>query len=1370
MGFFCKFPQNLLTGTFLRKEGKISSIMFTFVRNFLLAFLISAVFISPAKASAGSQSIEEKDQQKEVAREEEALPESEESLDETDFFPKAVIPQKAQIIDGIDYSNLSLKDALERMLEVNPDLNISNLLVYKALLEIKQTESEVWLPEITLAGGAVTPVDFISGEHEQEGVFAGQRVKLVFALDSDTWDRINRDEATYDMELAKFKQATAEESRKLIKTYFSLGLAQDNFKICQEALEQAKAQFEDIKKNPKYSKLDILQARHFLTRIFEKKIVAYTRLVIAQRELKILLGLQDNEDLIIRVVDLPRTIEQAEVLVEEDDLRQPQYSAEVMERNLERTSFIENISAEPVVKVTASLAGNSSQGTKDASSISRLVPSLGVDILISDFGFSASVKKAKSISSQISQLELLKEEEDLDNSEMKRNYELKDLGKRLRIIRDYISQLEEGISFLKERVELPISVLLKRNDQLVEAKCVLKEMLRDYAFTFSLMNGKDIKPLVSSDKYQELSLEDILALAEKNKVVQEEIAEKQIDLGKIGLITAEKSNSPKLYGGLSVESEYPTDGETTNSSKLYLSLEGRIFNKRLKHIKEAARARMGNINSQAKQLSNEKYINIVKNYLKAVQVKRRINILEEIVSLKNEIIDEMLEGMKKEFPRYTQVNVRPLLLEQLEANLALTRWELELAMAKFNIRKWAGIPINEDISLKDTDFFDVEDGREEFLEIIKTRILPVYHAGAAVESAASIIDEFEAKQARTTAYKGIFWRIQGEAKCDEFQGWEKPDTQVGICFSLPFWGRDKREIDEYDERIDKLMAKLNYIKINRELLELECEISTNYEVTKEMVDSLKQEKENLESQLRIVKELVRTGAKSKKDLIEAKMRLLALQLDYEDKIQAYFYASARHLLVLGRDKKSLQKDESVRFVLANLQDAVELALENSKEMKVYKDLLDTEEDVMDYYKTFYPEGSLTADYIEESTEGDPEENRDLESLVALASFDINLVKDYMKEEQNKKIRLRELDLERVKFKIILRVVGAYTDYLQSAAQWSAVNERYLKEKEKLESMKVDSKTRMITRMDYLRQEQIVNMLQQKLLAVKKESTTYKKRLAVVVGGVDSRFSVIMPDKDEDIKEKLSGEIFRLCSELIGAVTDEEADYGQLKVDIARLEKKMVDKQIESLINVGYAYLTDELKESSLFNQEELGLPLLADEDSMLLREFVSLNVSCKIYDPTKGVKSKIKAVDEDIAEVVADKNVVTVVQEVRKLLDAYEIAIINYNYAAEEIKGIEEGMRVRLEDARKRGKLSVIEEMEIIGILIKSSTDRVKAFYEMVGIRSRIDQYLKQYTGKGIDALIKFALERKQDFPETEDDSIDEVEQQAAATMSEEGC
>jgi len=1268
-------------------------------------------------------------------------------VDETTFLNKAITPEKPQIIDGIDYSNLSIQDALKRMLEVNPNLKIVSLLADRASLKIKQTKREVWLPTVTVVGNALTPVDLISDKNGNNGIYTRGRLRILFALDFDAWDRINKTKASYEVELAKIKEATTEELRNLIETYLKLALSQETFKICQESFKEAKAQLKQIKKDSKYSELEILQAEHFLARIFKKNLVAYRNLKAAQRELKALLDLQEQEDLIIRVADLPQTIEQARKLVEEANLRQPEYRIEVMKKKLEEAKLAEKIEPQPRIKVIASLAGTFSQDTEKTQTTTWATSILEADVFINDFGLSSNLKEEKHIAKQISLLELLKEEKDLKNLDIKRNFKLINLKKKTQVIRDYIAEINKTLNLLRERVELPINILLKRNDQLIETRHLLKETLRDYTFTLSKMSDRKVSLERTLPDYQGLTFEDILTLAEKNQTIEERIAKKRIELKENSLRAAKMSNNPALCGSLSIENASYTDGASVDTTKANISLNGRFFNKKLKYTIDAARASLKYATNQAKVLNNEKYLGLITNYLKAIQMKRRITILKQIVNLRNQTIEEMLKNMEGEFPKYTKTEVQLLILEQLKLNLALTECEFELFTAKLNIKKWTGIPLTENISLKKTTLFDTEEGIKDFLDIIRRRILPFYDAEASVKSALNIVDEYKAKEVRATAFEGISWQIMAEARGNELNGWLDPDTQIGISFSFPFWGKEEREIDKYDKTENKLKSQLNYIKAQNELQKLRAQISAQYETSKAIVNELKKERENLKTQLKTIELLVNMQLKRRKALREAKMRLLFSQLDYEDKLQAYLCASAKRMLILKIDDELPQKNN--KFILTNLQDAIELALKNRKEVQIYQDLLNTERNILHYYKRFNPKGKIIGHYIKENIKENSDKSQEIEPLIALANLDVNLINNFVREKQEKKIKLAEMDLERAKFKVILEVVQAYIDYLQATATLATLNERYLKEEEILNNIAEKLKIGIATRMDYLRQEQIVSMLRQKLLTIRKDCTNFKNYLAIVIGVSDPDFLVmdlevhdkgrqlIIPVGVKDIKQKLLKELWQVQRRLIEPITEEVTQYAKLEIDAAKLELKKAVKKIKSLtITANYVYRIDKLHELSLDESDKLG-PF---EQS----EFFSLSAFCKIYDPETNIESKIKAIDKDITKKMAKKNLIAITQKIQTLFDEYEAEIINYQYAVEKIVKTERAMKTKLKIARKSGNLKVEEEMKIVGMLIESIIDETKIFHEIVNKRCQIDQYLKRYTGCGLNTLAEFGLKKKE--------------------------
>jgi hypothetical protein len=219
------------------------------------------------------------------------------------------------------------------------------------------------------------------------------------------------------------------------------------------------------------------------------------------------------------------------------------------------------------------------------------------------------------------------------------------------------------------------------------------------------------------------------------------------------------------------------------------------------------------------------------------------------------------------------------------------------------------------------------------------------------------------------------------------------------------------------------------------------------------------------------------------------------------------------------------------------------------------------------------------------------------------------------------------------------------------------------------------------------------------------------------------------------------ELKTIYAEIIEPLNKEELGYSSLELLDAKSSTQATAKRIKSImIEAGYAHLNDELSELALFEEERLSLPLLRDTDLEALHEFVTLNISAEIYDPNTAYRTKIKKLDEAISNQKSKINIREALAEAQRIFDEYEIALIDYQYSSQNIFAIEEKMKERMQEIKKIGKISVIEEMEIIGMLIKNKTDREKALYRIISLRSQLNEYLKKYTGKNLNELANFSL------------------------------
>lgn len=1270
-------------------------------------------------------------------------------LNELEFENYDLSDIEPQIIDNIDYSNLSISDALMRLIEISPDLTIAKLQMQQAEHHIKQVKADTWLPEINMTLKAFAPVNFISDKNEENGMFTGEECKIIFRLNSDSLDKIGLQQAKQQTSLSEFKQTLTEEARYLIETYLQLALAQKSMEITQKSLEDSKILLQEIKNDEHYSDLEVAQAEHFVARIFEKKLTSYNRLKTAQRNLRSILGLETRPDIKIKVSDSFSSLKDAESFVALENLAYEDNSLLVMENKLKEAQLAQKINYEPLVEMALSVTANASQGTEDTKATTSAISSLQFNFFITDFGYSNNYNKAIAGLRQLAELEVKQKQTELALNNANTKNEIDNLMKRVGDINTFINETEDAIELFKNQVKMPINVLFKRNDQLVEARYLLKEMIRDYAFDLSLLDKKYIQPYKTNPEYESLDFIQLYKIAQNNKTIEEEIIDKKIEIETYELNMAKCNTRPKMRAGFSFGNESYTDGDEKNTTIAYASLNGKILNERFNCSIKRAEARLNNALAQKNLIYNEKYSEIINSYILALQIQRRIKLIGEIVDLKDMVIKEYQEGIDSGLPKYEDVDLKPLIMEQLESNLALTKWELELATEKNNLKRYCGIPINENISLKDTGIFNWHDEeiRNNFIKTVDKNIKPYYDAQAPIKSATFRVEEYLARQQEATAFRGLSWRLLAQGRGDETKGWTDPNKQISLSFSLPFWGHNKQQINKISEQNDRLRSELQVIKAKKDLEKLINQIKSRFDAATIMLKNLSGELDNLTKQYDIIEQYHKMGIKSKRDLLDAKMRVLAVQLDYEDKMQSYLNSESQLLLVLGNIKERSNKKKTIK--LESLSEAIDIALKNSLELKVYENLCESEESALKYFRPVYIDGNLSTDIIREDNK-DAENERDVLSFVALAGLDIDLANQYLLRQQKAKTELCKLDLKRNKFEITLSVVDAYCNYMESLATLKTVDARLKEEENKLQSMAPGTQVKTTTEMDYLRQLQVFNMVRQKYTAVNEDCDNYKKRLVLLLFGPDNQYSnVELANKFNDynsevladaIRSNLLDELKSIYAQIFEPLNRENVSYASLEALEAKSSTQATAKKIKSIIiEIGYAHLNDELGELALFEEERLSLPLLRDDDLGALHEFVTLNISAKIYDPNTLHKTKIKELDEEIASQMAKRNLRKALDEAQRIFDEYEIALIDYQYASNKIYKIEQKMRERMKELKKIGKLSVIEEMEIIGMLIKNRTDREKALYRILSLRNQLNEYLKKYTNKDLNELATFS-------------------------------
>lgn len=1287
----------------------------------------------------------------------------------------------SQVIDGIDYGNLTLQDALRRLVDIDPEIKIKALMLEQADLEIKVRKLDVWLPRIKISGSAVEPVNIFSDLSQDNGPFFGQQVSAEFSLDTNSLSRIDKGKKYREIALAEIRETTVNKARELVEVYCDLSVAQKGYEFTAKIESDIAGLSNKMDRDASYNDLDKTEVRNYLGLLSEKKIWAMNRVNNTRRRLKQLLGLTDYRYLDIKVADLPEdpvliknyledieftkgaeiistTGLPGEVNIFKDvtatsRLKPREYSADVIKAKYDYAKASEKISLNPILKLTGSPAAGIVEA-RDGEVQWKGISILQVTLFITDFGQTSGTKKADRLRAEIARLEVLKTERDLTYLDLVRKASIVELNKKIENSRDYIKKTEEVLDVLGERITLPVDTLLKINDQLLEARYGLKQMLANYLITLSRMTGQELKTEAINPVYQNLTLDDLFSRAEKgDNLIESEIAKDDIKIGEAMLRVAKAGYMPKLTAAIRIE-EDNIDGFPQKTTKANVSLEGKFFDRRVKYAIEEAKAQLVKSKMQFQVLENERHNVLISSYLSALRIKRTISGLLEIKSIKNDIINEITEGMKEEVRKHVEAEVLPLILQQMELERTVAGLEFSLALAEYNIKKLSNIPLNEVISLKQPGSMEAEEGLKNFMDMIRTKIVPRYDPEASLKAVKSSIDRTKAAEDKETAFEGISWRLKGETTGADYDGWKDPDTVVVFSMSLP-WGDRGEKIKKAVAARKRLNAQLAYARAEKgQATEMQI-AETRYESSLAVLNVLKRKEMNMESQLKVTEELFNMGAKTNNQLRTARLEVAIAKLTYDETYLDTLYTTARQIL-MTKDEKQVYGGEKI--ILAGLQEAIEMAVANSKEIKIFNDTLEFEKEALSYYKKFKISGSTGKDIPRVNPDDSDEDNKDTtpQTAFATASVDMNLINDFMLEEQKKRIKLAEMDLERAKFNIALEVVQAYTDYLNAVAEYSATMEEYTKEKAIFDSMAELLSAGTITRSDYLKQEESAETMFQKATAINEFCELFRKNLAICVGGLDPRFSIInlevydekkhaiLPLSPGAVKERLAAEVEKTEKALAGPLYDELLRRGELQTGMAGLESKQAAACIKSIaVTAGYTYLVEYLGnkaqgETTYSQSDALGLTLMSDKISKKIAEFFTLNSSVKIYDPTTTTEARISAIDEKIAALNTQGELNQEILRVQQMFDEYGLAVDNFENLSETTQRSEEEAIRDLENAKDTGKLTVTGQIDVKQNLLNNSIKRIEAFTRMMRLKNELDQYMRRYTGKGLDDFLNY--------------------------------
>jgi hypothetical protein len=363
-----------------------------------------------------------------------------------------------------------------------------------------------------------------------------------------------------------------------------------------------------------------------------------------------------------------------------------------------------------------------------------------LELFVTDFGHSEGLNRTKSLESQIARLEVLKASEDLECDDLMGNAKISDLSKKIDNYREYIAKTEDTLRMLKEKLSLPVIEVIRISDNLYKAKYALQQALSDYTVTLSKLKGVEIKPENMSPAYQDMDLGDLISRGERaDLLTARQIAEKRIKVEKVRIGAERAGYLPKLYGAAVLEN-VNINGTPSKNTRAFLALEGRILNNKVGAAVKAAKAGLKEAEYEGRALQNAVADEIIKNYLLVLRFTNTLKRLNEIKELKSGLINDMLEDMRSKNTKYTNSDILPLVLQQLEVDREISNVEFSLAVVEYNLKRWTGIPLNETITVKDLPLFGSEEGLSDFKMMLKGKVAPYYDGMASVKQALSSVE------------------------------------------------------------------------------------------------------------------------------------------------------------------------------------------------------------------------------------------------------------------------------------------------------------------------------------------------------------------------------------------------------------------------------------------------------------------------------------------------------------------------------------------------------------------------------------------------------------------------------------------------------
>ncbi|MFA5316699.1 MAG: TolC family protein, partial [Dehalococcoidales bacterium] len=1196
---------------------------------------------------------------------------------------------------------------------------------------------DTFLPKVSIATNIVKPVNLFTKLRQSDEMFFEQQIVIEFAVTTNSLNNIIKDRKGYEASVLELKQAVTKKSRKLINVYFTVARAQENYRASCDNVETVEKILKSVESSNEYTDVEKLELKNYLGIVVEQKLGALNTLLNTRRDLRGLIGLEHREDVDITVEELPDNINNDPAFSENPFIRPVDYTLDIYKKREQGADLTARISTSPLLSLTSSTILGIAEG-RFSKFQKKLITDTQVELFISDFGYSSGLDDVSRIGSQIARLEVLKAEEDLEYADRITNGKLAELSDLIDNYREYISKTEDTLRMFKERLSLPVIEIIRMNDNLFKSRYALQQALVDYTVMLSSLNGVELKPENTSPQFQDMSLEDLLSRGERNDILTaKQVADNKIRMEKVRVRAMKAGYLPKVTGAALLENAN-IDGTPYRNTKAYLALETRFFSGKTGQAVRAAQASLKEVGYEGVALQNVVADEIIRNYLFVLRSRNALKRLNEIKEIKGEVIRDMLKDMEGKSPKYSNSDILPLVLQQMELDRTMSDVEFSLAFVEYNLKKWTGIPLNETISVKELPMFGTDEGLSGFMMLIKSRVAPYFDGRAPVKQALSAVEKNRAGEAQAVAYEGALFRVKYETKGTDIDGWINPDKQWLLSVSVP-WGDRGEKLAESEASRTRIESEIEYIKSMDAYEKEKLSVTTAYNASKALLEDLRNRKDNMEFQYKITEELFKLGGRTKRQMVDSKLDYIVAQMGFEESLLDNYYFSSKEMLFVEKD---LEPAGGEKILLTGLQEAIDLALQNSREVRKYEEILELEKETLDYYKTVRLKGEVSEKYYRVDNRGWPKQ-KEVKGTSIVATAEVDLVNKYMVKRQQRKIELAEKDLEQAKFDLVIRVADAYSSYLGSLAEASEVNMEYEKQKTVMAGMEELFKAGAIAHVDLLKQREFVESMLQKYIDINRYTEGYRNNLGIVVGGLDPRFSIVNTEvydksakrialtEDFEIKKRLLDELVSARQALIGPLNDDLLKRAELDISIARLDTEAISKQIKTLaVNLEYNYLTDYM---GLLTKDEA---TFTRYDNMA--EFLSLNSLTKIFDPATGTKARIAAIQEKAAVLRSESYMKSVVQDALRRFTDYQIAVADYANFEKNEAALEGEMAEKMRVEEATGDTALIRQRELEETVLNNKIGRIQAFYRMLKFGNELDRYLIRYTAKGLESYVTF--------------------------------